>query len=106
MAARPRRQGGASCRLRIPDSCPKKLDVSIAFEGDDVGGDAVQKPTIVGDDQHRAGKLPKGVFQGAQGFDVEIVGGLVQEEQVTADKRSKSPTTQKASTNSGSEMPD
>ena len=36
----------------------------------------------MGDDHGAAGELQQGVLQGPQGLDVEVVGGLVQEDEV------------------------
>ena len=47
-------------------------------------GDAVQEPTIVGDNHGATGELEQGVFQGGQCFYVEVVRGFVQEQQVPA----------------------
>ena len=49
-----------------------------------MGGHAIEEPAVVGDDHGATGELQQGVLQGAQGLDVEVVGGLVQEDEVTA----------------------
>ena len=62
--------------LVVPiEECP----LGIAFAGEDVGGDAVEEPAVVGDDQHAAGEFEERVFQRAQGLHVEVVGGFVQQ---------------------------
>src|SRR5471032_2239017 len=56
----------------------------IAFERQDMGGDAVQEPAIVRDHHHRAGELQQRVFQRAQGFDVQIVRRFIEQQHVAA----------------------
>jgi hypothetical protein len=83
---RPRR-GGASCRPRSPRSCPRTTS-SPTFESpsndEDVGGDAVEEPAIVADDDGAAGEGEQRVLEVAQGVDVEVVGRLVEQQQVAA----------------------
>ena len=43
-----------------------ELHVRVAFEDDDVGEDAVQKPAVLRDDQGAARELQQGVFRAAQ----------------------------------------
>jgi hypothetical protein len=50
--------------------------VGVALEGEHVGADAVEEEAVVGDHHGAAGEVGEGVFQGAEGFDVEVVGGL------------------------------
>ena len=59
-------------------------DFAIAFEGEDVGGDAIEEPAVVADDDGAAAEVDQGVFQGAKHVDVEVVGGFVQEQEVAA----------------------
>ena len=54
------------------------------FPREDVGGDAVQEPTVVGDDDSATGEGQEGVFQRAQGFDIQVISRLVQQEEVAA----------------------
>src|SRR5215470_9135533 len=49
------------------------LDVAIALEGEDVGGDAVEEPAVVADDDGAAGEVFQRFLQCAQRVDVEIV---------------------------------
>lgn len=56
----------------------------VAFPGKDVGTGAVQEPAVVGNDHGAARELLKGVLKGAQGLDVQVVGRLVEENQVSA----------------------
>src|SRR5882672_151139 len=60
----------------------KEADLGLALEGEDVGCDAIEEPAVVAGDEHASGELEQGVLQGAQGLDVEVVGGLVQEQHV------------------------
>ena len=60
------------------------VDVAVAFEGDDVGGDAVEEPAVVADDDDAAGEVDDGFFQGAQGVDIEIVSRFVEQQHVAA----------------------
>ena len=53
------------------------LDMGLAFKGEDVRADAVEEEAVVADDHGAAGEVDQRVFQGAQGFDVEVVGGFV-----------------------------
>ena len=59
----------------------------IALPRQDVRGDAVEEPTIVGDDHGAAGEAEQRVFKGFQRLDVQIVGGLVEQQQVAAHRR-------------------
>src|SRR3546814_13343751 len=52
--------------------------LAVALEGEAVGGDAIEEPAVVRDDEHAAGELGDRFFQRAQGVDVEIVGRLVE----------------------------
>jgi hypothetical protein len=56
--------------------------LAIAFEGQDVGGNAVQKPAVVRNDDRAAGEIIKSVFQGAQGIDIQIVGRFVEQQNI------------------------
>jgi hypothetical protein len=49
-----------------------------------VGRDAVEEPPVVGDHHRAAGELEQGVLERAQRLDVEVVGGLVEQQQVAA----------------------
>ena len=54
----------------------------LAFEGDDVGGDTVEEPTIVGHDHGASGVGLDGILQRPQRVDVEVVRGLVEKEHI------------------------
>src|SRR3989338_625038 len=53
--------------------------LGIAFRREDMRGDAVEEPAVVGDHHNAAGEFEQGVFEGAQGFHVEVVGGFVEQ---------------------------
>ena len=53
-------------------------DDFVAFEGEDVGGDAVEEPAVVADDDGAAAEVDEPFFEGAKGADVEVVGRFVE----------------------------
>ena len=58
--------------------------VGLAFEGEDVGADAVEEEAVVADDDGATGEVDEGVFERAECFDVEVVGRLIKEKDVAA----------------------
>src|SRR5689334_21055506 len=58
--------------------------VRAALPGQDVRGHPVQEPPVVAGDDRAAGELEQRVLQARQGLDVEVVGRLVQQQQVAA----------------------
>ena len=60
------------------------FDMAVAFEGQDVRGDAVEEPAVMADDDGAAGEILQRLFQRAQRIDVEIVGRLVEQQHVGA----------------------
>src|SRR5882724_11052362 len=56
--------------------------LAVPLEREDVGGDAVEKPAVVADHDHAAGERNQRFLQGAQGVHVEIVGRLVEQQNV------------------------
>ncbi len=60
------------------------FDVAVALEGEDVGGDAVEEPAVVADDHGAAGEILQRLLERAQRLDVEVVGRLVEQQQVGA----------------------
>ena len=60
------------------------MDVAVPFEGDDVGGEAIEEPPIVGDDHDRACEARDPLLEGTERIDVEVVGRFVEEEEVGA----------------------
>src|SRR5207302_11252238 len=59
-------------------------DLTVAFEGEDVGRDAIEKPAVMRDDDGAAGIIEQRLFERAQRADIEIVGRLVEQEKVGA----------------------
>src|SRR5262245_30683724 len=55
---------------------------AIAFECEHVSSDAIEEPPVVADDYRTAGVIEKRLFERAQGVDIEIVGGLVEQQQI------------------------
>ena len=56
----------------------------VAFEREHVGGDPVEEPAVVGDDDGAAGERQQRLLERAQRVDVEVVGRLVEQQQVAA----------------------
>ena len=54
-----------------------------ALVGEDVRRDPVEEPPVVSDDHRTAGELEKRVLEARQGLDVEVVRGLVEQEEVS-----------------------
>ena len=61
---------------------PHRLRVSL--EGKNVSGDAIEEPAIVSDHDRAAGEIDQRFLERAQCIDIEIVGWLVEQEQVAA----------------------
>ncbi len=55
---------------------------ALPFEGQDMGGHPVQEPAVMADDHGAAGEVLQGGLQRPQGVDVQVVGGLVQKQDV------------------------
>src|SRR5438067_2482586 len=60
------------------------LDMAVALESQDVGRDAIEEPAIVADDHGATGEILQRLLKRAQRVDVEVVGGLVEQEDVGA----------------------
>src|SRR6266403_1821977 len=60
------------------------FDMAVAFECQDVGGDAVEEPAVVADSHDATGEILQRLFESAQCIDVEIVGRLVEQQHVGA----------------------
>ena len=58
--------------------------VRAALPGQDVRGHPVEEPPVVAGDDGAAGEVEQRVLQTGQGLDVEVVGRLVQQQQVAA----------------------
>ena len=56
----------------------------VALEREHVGGDPIEEPAIVGDDHGAAGERQQRLLERAQRVDVEVVGRLVEQQQVAA----------------------
>src|SRR5437868_11643751 len=70
--------------LVIGEIALEPFDVALALERQHVGGDAVQEPAVVADDDRAAGEILERLFERAQRVDVEIVGRLVEQQDVGA----------------------
>ena len=72
---------GVSSPIRMADvAAPSR----IAFGGQDVGSDTVEKPAIVRNHQHAGGEFQQGIFQRAQRFHIEVVRRFVQQQYIAA----------------------
>ena len=60
------------------------LDLGIAFECQYVCCDAIEKPTVVADDNRTAGKVLKRLFKSTHRVHIEIVSGLVKKDDVSS----------------------
>src|SRR5437879_6803153 len=60
------------------------LDMAVAFEGQDMGRDAVEEPAIMADDDGAAGEILQRLFERAERVDVEVVGRFVEEQHIGA----------------------
>src|ERR1700704_2551875 len=58
--------------------------VALVLECQEVGGDAVEEPAIVADDDGAAGEILQRILERPQRVDIEIVGGLVEQQQIGA----------------------
>src|SRR5690606_36047804 len=60
------------------------LDVAVALEGQDVRGDTIEEEAVVADDHRAAREVLERRLEGRQCLSIEVVGRLVQEQQVAA----------------------
>jgi hypothetical protein len=58
--------------------------VSVSFEDEEVGADSIKEEAVVADDHCASAVVHEGFFEETQGADVEVVGGFVEEEEVSA----------------------
>lgn len=58
--------------------------MAVTLEGEDVSGQAVKEPAVVGDDHGAARELFQSLFKVLKGFDVQVVGRFVEQDQITA----------------------
>ena len=70
--------------LVVAEVALEPADLGVALEGEHVGGDAVEEPAVVADDHGAPREAQQGLLQGPQRVDVEVVGGLVEEQDVAA----------------------
>src|SRR6478735_8682870 len=81
---------GAGAELLVPPRLVlaevpfEPADLTVALEGQHVGGNAIEEPSIVTDDDSTAGEVLERGFEGPQRVDVEIVGRLVEQQHVAA----------------------
>src|SRR6266516_4639773 len=86
----PVRDGGIDAKppllvlLVILEIALEPFDVALALERQHVGGDAVEEPAVVADDDRAAGEILERLLERAQGVDIEVVGRLVEEEHIGA----------------------
>src|SRR6185312_14004169 len=59
-------------------------DLRVALEGEDVGRDAIEEPAVVGDHDGASRKAEQRLLERTQRLDVEVVGRLVEQQQVAA----------------------
>src|SRR5262249_16934342 len=62
----------------VPDS------FAVALKRENVRRDAVKEPTVVADDDGTAAEVEQRFFEGAQRVDVEVVGRLVEQQEIAA----------------------
>src|SRR5690606_21515217 len=60
------------------------LHMAVALEGENVGGEAVEEHAVVADDDRAAGEILERILERGERLGVEIVGRLVEEEDVGA----------------------
>ena len=70
--------------LVVGEIALEPFHVALPFEREHVGGDAVEEPAVVADDHGAAGVILERLLEGAEGLDVEIVGRLVEQQDVGA----------------------
>ncbi len=58
--------------------------MAVALKREDVGCDAVEEPAVMADDHGAAGVILQRFFERAQGFHVEIVVWLVEQQDIRA----------------------
>src|SRR6185312_13413507 len=58
------------------------VDLRVALEGENVRGDTVEKPAIMRDHDRAAREGYQRILEGAQRFDVQIIGGFVEQQHI------------------------
>ncbi len=56
--------------------------LGVTFEGEDMCCDAIEEPAIVRNDHGAAREGHQGVLEGAQSFDIQIIGRFVEQQNV------------------------
>ena len=59
-------------------------DLAVALEGEDVGGDAIEKPAVMGDGDRAAGEIKQRFLERPERVDVEIVRRLIEQQDIGA----------------------
>ena len=62
----------------------KPNNLAVAFEGEHMGRDPVEKPAIVGDHDHAPGKIFQRFFERAQRVHIQVIGRFVEQQNVGA----------------------
>ena len=68
----------------LPPGSLEPNDLAVALEREDVRRDSVEEPAIVADHDGTAGEVEQSLLERTQRVDVEVVGRLVEQEQVAA----------------------
>src|SRR5581483_8571827 len=71
-------------RLVVAEVALEPHDLRVPLEREHVRRDAVEEPAVVADDDRAARELEERVLERAEGVDVEVVGGLVEQQDVAA----------------------
>ena len=58
--------------------------LAVAFGRQNVHTDAIEEPAVMADDHDAASKFEQRIFQGTQGFHVQVITGFVQQQHVAA----------------------
>src|SRR4051812_26620578 len=58
--------------------------LAVTFEGQNVGSNAIEEPTIMARHQYTTRKRQQGFFQGSQCVDIQIIGRFIQEQYIAA----------------------
>ncbi len=61
----------------------KVLDMTVAFERENMRGDTVEKPAVMRNYDRAAGKIFERLFKGSHRVYIKIVSGLVEEKNVS-----------------------
>ena len=86
-----RRRDGLRARQVVRAAPLVERDAAVALEREDARRDLVEEPAIVRDDQRAAGERRQRLLEHAQRHEVEIVGRLVEDEEVAAGAQQLAP---------------